>query len=457
MSLIQFIDRSAPFGFLGAGDPSIDALLGPLEPSGLGLDFLSQKAVRRWAADPQAQYEGPIGDLPGFTFSRASAATRINAAGAYESVGNNVLRVDHDPVTLAQRGALFEGSDTNYCPNNSMQGGVAGSPGIQPTGWNMTASGLNDVIRTLSYTTQDGIDCIDIKVSGTPTNTHYLEVRPTGLITASAGQTWNFGAFMSLLAGSLTNFVSVRLYITFYNSSLSELATRNPIIIPTEPGRLSGKFLTPGSLVAPANTAYVSGYFAIYYTAGQPIDVTLRFGWPQLVRGTRFGSPIRTTGSAVTRAADALSIPVSSFPFSATQGTLFVDGFGSDPTGTAWYLLALNDGSTANFAGVAAGAVDGGSVRLAVFSASSPQAAATLSGRGLSNVRTALSWQVNDFAWCANGGAVGADTSGSVPSGLTNLSIGGLPAGQRVLNGYIRRIAYIPRRLSNAELQGITA
>ncbi len=49
----------------------------------------------------------------GGSFARASTATRINASGLLESVGSDVLRFDYDPVTLAARGILLEGSGTN--------------------------------------------------------------------------------------------------------------------------------------------------------------------------------------------------------------------------------------------------------------------------------------------------------------------------------------------------------
>jgi hypothetical protein len=34
------------------------------------------------------------------TFTRASVATRVNAAGVIETVPANTARLDHDPVTL---------------------------------------------------------------------------------------------------------------------------------------------------------------------------------------------------------------------------------------------------------------------------------------------------------------------------------------------------------------------
>lgn len=57
-----------------------------------------------------------------WTFARASAATRINAAGQIESVGNNVARLDHDPVTLQPLGYRHEGQRTNLLLNSLLNG-----------------------------------------------------------------------------------------------------------------------------------------------------------------------------------------------------------------------------------------------------------------------------------------------------------------------------------------------
>ena len=55
------------------------------------------------------------------TFTRASNATRVNAAGLIETVPANTARLDHDPLTLAEKGLLIEESRTNliYAPLKS--------------------------------------------------------------------------------------------------------------------------------------------------------------------------------------------------------------------------------------------------------------------------------------------------------------------------------------------------
>ena len=50
---------------------------------------------------------------PRVTFTRASTGTRVNSAGLIETVPANTARLDHDPVTLAQKGLLIEEARTN--------------------------------------------------------------------------------------------------------------------------------------------------------------------------------------------------------------------------------------------------------------------------------------------------------------------------------------------------------
>jgi hypothetical protein len=70
--------------------------------------------------------------------------------------------------------------------------------------------------------------------------------------------------------------------------------------------------------------------------------------------------------------------------------------------------------------------------------------------------KLAVAYKVNDFAASINAGTVGTDTLGTLPtvneviigSNYTNIS--------GKLNGTIKKLAYYPKRLPNAELQGLT-
>jgi hypothetical protein len=71
--------------------------------------------------------------------------------------------------------------------------------------------------------------------------------------------------------------------------------------------------------------------------------------------------------------------------------------------------------------------------------------------------KIAFAYKLNDFAASVNASTVVTDTSGTVPAGQIIARIGSNVATAAFLNGHIRRLAFFPRRLSNTELQGITA
>jgi hypothetical protein len=77
---------------------------------------------------------------------------------------------------------------------------------------------------------------------------------------------------------------------------------------------------------------------------------------------------------------------------------------------------------------------------------------------GNANVRKiAYAYRTNDFAGCANGGTVLTDTSGTLPS-PDRIGIGCQNAnGGNSLTGYMRAFTYYPSRLTNAQLQALTA
>jgi Flp pilus assembly secretin CpaC len=72
-------------------------------------------------------------------------------------------------------------------------------------------------------------------------------------------------------------------------------------------------------------------------------------------------------------------------------------------------------------------------------------------------LKQAIAYAASDFALSANAGTVGTVTTGNVPT-VNALRLGGYATGSNnLLNGYLRRVVYYPRRLSNAELQSITS
>jgi hypothetical protein len=71
-------------------------------------------------------------------------------------------------------------------------------------------------------------------------------------------------------------------------------------------------------------------------------------------------------------------------------------------------------------------------------------------------VKAVLAYKLNDAGFAVNGIAAASDTSALVPV-VTSLAIGGVySAGNTPANGHLRKIAFYPSRLTNAQLQALT-
>ena len=213
-------------------------------------------------------------------------------------------------------------------------------------------------------------------------------------------------------------------------------------------------------VVLSASAGITSGDLIQFYTgalgnsvaAGQVLYIWCR----QLETGTVATSPIITYGAAVARAADNASMLGALFPLSSSEGTLFVEVVtpSSISASTDARPASLNDGSTNNRAFIYAN-VDG--LKFGVRSGGA--ASADINAGAISastSYKMACAYTLNDFAASLNGAAVVTDTSGAVPIGLNSLHVGHA-ANSTHWNGQIKRVAYFPRRLSNAELQAIAA
>jgi hypothetical protein len=165
----------------------------------------------------------------------------------------------------------------------------------------------------------------------------------------------------------------------------------------------------------------------------------------QIEDNASFPTSYIPTGSAsATRNADVPSVSAQAFPYSASTGSLVVN-YNYIGSSTTPYPIALDSGSLVTFFGVNHTAsllgTDQGGVSI------SP----ALNATGLNKV--ALAYAANDRAVSANSNAANTSALAYTPGTATTLSIGALAnSASYRMNGHIRQITYLPRRISNAEL-----
>lgn len=367
-----------------------------------------------------------------------------NSAGVWSSFAANIPRI-------TDKGLLVEEARTNSIRNNSMQGAGAGSPGTLPTNW--FVANLRGLTQTVVGTgTSRGIEYVDVRFSGTTNATSTLNFffEANSTIAAVEAQSWTHSVFVAIVGGSTANLTGMTINTAAYDAVptyLSEVFT--PVTIAGASATLA-RFTGTGS--APTSTAWIVPYIQLTFNNAVAIDITLRVGWPQLELGAFATSPIRTTAAAATRAADVVVGPAVSV---GSALTLFAEMTAGDGAAAVQAAFQVDNGSTTDRVFLwRSGTALNGNVR------NSSVDTAALAGGAIANNATgkmAIAVAANDAAFCPNGGTVLTDATVTFPSGLNRVVFGQNGASGVTLNGYLRRVAYFPTRLTNAQLQALTA
>lgn len=216
------------------------------------------------------------------------------------------------------------------------------------------------------------------------------------------------------------------------------------------------------SITATATAA--SNTFRTYLVDGTQYSYTgdgvsgLYLWGAQLEAGAFATSYIPTVASQVTRSADAASMTGTNFSswFRQDEGTICSDFFPvgiQASTGTG-PVYSFSDGTSSNR--IRANLTGGSAILTADIAYSGvAQVANTRTAPFNSAAKHALSYNKNDSADAFNGSSATADTVCLIPV-ITQFQIGTLvTTGQ--YTGTIKRIAYYPKRLTNAQLQAITS
>jgi len=179
----------------------------------------------------------------------------------------------------------------------------------------------------------------------------------------------------------------------------------------------------------------------------------------QLEAGAFATSYIPTVASQVTRSADAAVMTGANFSswYRADEGTAYASFTRFGTTGTP-YPIGFSGGATPTTnprislrTDVSMNIQTQGLTSGGVVSWSTSNYAGSPGFNALANALMAYS--ASSVAGCVNGNAVTQATpAAGVPEPITTLFIGANGS----VNGHIRKIAYYPKRLADAELQGIT-
>lgn len=403
---------------------------------------------------------------PRITFTRSSTATYFDAQGVLRTAASDVPRIDHDPVTGECKGLLIEEARTNLLTYSEQFDNTAA--------WYITRSS----ITVNAVTAPDGTLTADKLVENTDTSSsHYLYCR----VNVTAGTTYTLSFYVK--AAERTN-VALQFWPNnaafaysnaFFNIGTGVITNSAQVdsatIAPIGNGwhRISATKTATSTALATISVALVSTGTTIDYTGDGTSGI---YVWgAQLEAGTIQTSYIPTGASQATRAAEAAVMTGTNFSswYRADEGAFVAsfDSQGSTNRDNDASVLCVSNPSANYFPAIALMVNDVSSINRLNGVVYNDAGTSQLSGvYGANNSYTfgavtvaAIAYKTNDVQLAQAGSTIGTnDTSVQLGTNLDRLYIGNFYAPtNRPINGHIRRIAYYPKRLTNAELQALTA
>jgi hypothetical protein len=356
------------------------------------------------------------------------------------TAASGVPRFDHNPTTDESLGFLIEEQRTNIC--------------LQSEDLDTTWSETRATLALNNRVSPAGTLTVDTLIASTDNNTHFTSQTFTG---TAASYTFSVYAKASGL-----NHVALLLYngssqvgLAYYNLSTGATGTvaAGTASIQSVGNGFYRCILTATLAASASCTAeiYLANADNSNSFAGDAFNGVSLWGM-QVELGAFPTSYIATISASVTRNADAASMTGTNFSswYNAGEGTLYAE---INPKALAASSGAvINDNTTSN--------------RIRVATAStSDQTLITTSGTAQAtldagtpvidtSMKLASAYKVNDFALSLNGGTVATDTAGTVPV-VTQLQIGAETTTIGTLT--IRKLAYYPLRVTDAQLQALTS
>jgi hypothetical protein len=381
-----------------------------------------------------------------FDFTRASAATRINAQGLIETVavGNNRLNYPLiDGVVSGCPSLLLEPQRTNLALYSEQFDNAA---------WTKS----NSSITANAATSPDGYTNADKIVENTATSGHTTFQS----ISVTSGATYTISAFGK--AAERT-----RLWLDLYggtNSANFDLS--NGTILASSVG-ITAKIENYGNGwyrcsitgVAPAATIYpnvgptTSSTTDNQYTGNGTNGLYL---WgAQLEEGSYPTSYIPTSGTTATRSAETCNNAGDVNTFNDSEGILFaeISALANDGTNRR---ISISNGSTSDR--IVLGYTASSNQLIVLVSSNSVSGVASIVNidNSLQFNKIALKYKLNDFALWINGIEVLTDNSLNSPIGLNDLSFEGAD-NLNDFYGSTKQIQYYNTALNDSDLETLTS
>lgn len=392
----------------------------------------------------------------------AYTATTTQAITNYipklQTAASGVARFDNNPTTGESLGLLIEESRTNLCLYSSDLSNAA---------WTKT----NATVTSNTIVAPDGTLTGDKLVDDTTFGNHSAL---QGSITFANATSYTItiyakaGEIGYIKIGRATGTALPSLPTAYFN-----LITATVLGSPnanwtnysiTDVGngwrRCSATVLTTGSGTdgiaifltdSSGNTGFTGNNYNGAYIWGAQVEL-----------GSFATSYIPTVASQVTRAADAASMTGTNFSswYNASEGTIYAEATAAPTVATSGFpVVYITDGNTApapqntyylDF--------QSGNARSLCFYSGSLVANLNLGAvTAGTSYKLAGAFQTNNFAASKSGGTAVTDSLGNLSNGQNQMVIGRDIYNGPYTNGTIKKIAYYPLRVTNAQLQALTS
>jgi len=374
----------------------------------------------------------------------------INYIPVLETAASGVARFDHNPVTGESLGLLIEEQRINLLTYSEQFDNAA---------WTK----VNSSITANAIVAPDGTLTGDKLVEDTTASANHV-VRPT-TVSVTSGTTYTYSIFVK--AGERTQFqigfgtensafAAANVQFTLTGLGTSTVITGSPTFSIAPVG--NGWYRCTATATA---TATASAFIRNYLVSGTNLYTGdgysgLYIWGAQLEAGAFATSYIPTVASQVTRATDTPTITGTNFSswYNNAQGTLYSEASTYDVSASGRTGFSINDGTTSNRI-----QVNHGTVKAFIAKAGNTQYTNSFGGVTVTNnvaSRVALAYASNNVNAAVNGVIGGVDDTVVEVPVVTQANIASLPVGG-ILNGQIRKIAYYPICLTNAQLQALTS
>lgn len=507
MSIMQFIDRASPPLPL---DPAITYLGN--EPEGMAVEFC---AMRMFVRDRTTAGNNFLGDPNGkLTYASPSSKLITNGLGVLEA--GTTLRCDHDPATLdtsaTSQHSLGIGTNKTFATSGAvtyvagqdvrltsaaditkwMLGRVVSYAGgslvvtiYAASGYFSTASWK--VIVALGILIEEQRTNLLINSvfanSGGAAPTSYSQPFATGtsvpvastigapgsaysqtaaaqrpVLASSASFTWaaSTSYALSINVEAVSGGLGAQDLLRF--TSMPAGATVSYPACPANPSGTPGGALTVGRLVASLTVAATAGSSQVYVGIGCNGTATgsVTFSAPQLEAGNSPTSYIPTTATQVTRASDNISLVGSSIPYNVSAGTLLASLVRPSTQNTVsggYYATPMTLSGPGGYPNAILLTLSGANLQSYVGNQSVTNGGALVANKTL---KAGVAYDAASFIGAAGGSLSASGSSPAAPASVSNLLFGRANTAHGYLYGWLKSVVYLPRKLSNGELQART-